>query len=486
MLIAALAVTACTVKPETSIDIPGQITITAHNETADGTRTTVVSGGTQVYWEAAEEINVFCNGSGACFVSQNTEPAATAQFVGTLATLAGRGAEERIWGLYPYDPYASAYDDVLYTELPSSQVGRAGSFAKDTHLSLACSLDLNLTFFSVSGGVRFSLTQEGIESVTFEGLGNEVLAGDLSLAFGWDGPYVTSVKAGATTLTLTPPGSTFETGVWYYIESIPVTLASGFKMTFHKGEQTASISTTSSVTIARGTYGSIANADSGLVFTNENEPETLGPGDAVDLGLTVKWAACNVGATKPSEYGDSFAWGDITPYYEPGYSQSDSPVWKLGKDAGYSWTSYKWCNGEWKTLTKYNNSKSYGPVVDYKSKLEEADDAAAQAGWTGTWRTPTADEWSELIDNCTWVWTTLNGTRGYKVTGSNSNSIFLPAAGYWPETYFGEKDITGLYWGSNYNSGMPFYGAYISFAAGNKEVTYTARNFGFSVRPVTE
>jgi hypothetical protein len=130
----------------------------------------------------------------------------------------------------------------------------------------------------------------------------------------------------------------------------------------------------------------------------------------VDLGLSVKWATCNVGATKPEEYGDYFAWGETTP-----------------KDA-YDWSTYKWCNGGPSTQTKYCTNSSYG-TVDNKTTLDLSDDAAC-ANWGGSWRMPTRAEQDELRNNCTWTWTTQNGVNGYKVTGTNGNSIFLPAAGY--------------------------------------------------------
>ena len=133
----------------------------------------------------------------------------------------------------------------------------------------------------------------------------------------------------------------------------------------------------------------------------------------VDLGLSVKWATCNVGATTPEEYGDYFAWGETE-----------------AKDY-YYWNSYKWCNGTEDSMTKYCTSSNSG-TVDNKTVLELSDDAA-RVNWGGSWRMPTKAEQDELINrnNCTWTWTTQNGVNGYKVTSKkNGNSIFLPAAGF--------------------------------------------------------
>lgn len=125
-------------------------------------------------------------------------------------------------------------------------------------------------------------------------------------------------------------------------------------------------------------------------------PEYTPTGEAVDLGLSVKWAMCNLGATEPRESGDLFAWGETEPYY----SSLDPLTWKEGKEAGYSWKSYKWYDwekgwGEQHAFTKYYEG-------DNKSTLEtgpDGDDAASKA-LGGKWRMPTSGEWAELIDNC--------------------------------------------------------------------------------------
>ena len=151
----------------------------------------------------------------------------------------------------------------------------------------------------------------------------------------------------------------------------------------------------------------------------------------VDLGLSVKWATMNVGANSPEDYGDYFAWGETST------------------KSTYEWSTYKYCNGSYNTLTKYNTSSDYG-TVDNKTTLELSDDAA-QANWGGAWRMPTDAEMTELLEQCTWTWTTQNGVNGYKVTSkSNGNSIFLPAAGYCLGSSLGSAGSNGSsYWSSS-------------------------------------
>lgn len=187
----------------------------------------------------------------------------------------------------------------------------------------------------------------------------------------------------------------------------------------------------------------------------------------VDLGLSVKWATCNVGATKPEEYGDYFAWGETEP-----------------KEV-YDWSTYKWCNGSETTLTKYCTDGSYG-TVDNKTQLELSDDAA-RANWGGDWRMPTDAELDELREQCTWTWTTQNGIFGYKVTSnSNSNSIFLPAAGYRYDSLLDGASSNGHYLSSSLTTDNPYraWGVYFTsdFAFGAS----SSRCEGLSVRPVCQ
>lgn len=191
----------------------------------------------------------------------------------------------------------------------------------------------------------------------------------------------------------------------------------------------------------------------------------------VDLGLSVKWATCNVGANKPEEPGDYFAWGETQP-----------------KDY-YDWSNYKWCKGSSSSLTKYCDRDSYG-IVDKIYVLQLSDDAA-RVNWGGNWRMPLKSELDELYNSCTWTSTTQNGTKGYLVTGKNGNSIFLPNAGYKSEGSLADLGAYGYYWSSTvypyyFSSGgyhtYP-YQAYAYSADGEEKM---ARRCGLPIRPVCQ
>ena len=189
----------------------------------------------------------------------------------------------------------------------------------------------------------------------------------------------------------------------------------------------------------------------------------------VDLGLPsgTLWATCNVGAKKPEEYGDYFAWGEVEP------------------KSGYSWDNYKWCDGKFNKLTKYCSGSRYGKV-DNKTILELCDDAA-NVKWGEDWRMPTKKEQDELKNDSytTWTRTNRNGVRGYKVTSKiNGNSIFLPAAGCRYNSDLHDAGTRGYYWSSSLSTSSSSGAYYLGFDSGYVNSFGSGRDDGRSVRPV--
>lgn len=191
----------------------------------------------------------------------------------------------------------------------------------------------------------------------------------------------------------------------------------------------------------------------------------------VDLGLSVKWATCNVGANKPEEPGDYFAWGETQP-----------------KDY-YDWSNYKWCEGDNYELTKYcdNSSCAYSSSYVDKIYVLQLSDDAARANWGGNWRMPLKSEFDELYSSCTWTSTTQNGTNGYLVTGKNGKSIFLPKAGDKYQGSLEDLGSYGYYWSSTVCPYSSFYSTYpyraYAYGNGNK-ISEFSRCHGLPVRPV--
>ena len=156
---------------------------------------------------------------------------------------------------------------------------------------------------------------------------------------------------------------------------------------------------------------------------------------AVDLGLSVKWAACNLGATYSTDYGDYFAWGETET-----------------KDA-FTQANYSFYDSDYK-ITKYNSTEGWG-VVDNKKTLDLEDDAA-RAILKGSWRIPTHSDWNELKDHCIWTWDQVDGVNGYTVTSLSGASIFLPGASYKDGASVHDNNSNqGWYWTANLSNGYP-------------------------------
>ena len=193
--------------------------------------------------------------------------------------------------------------------------------------------------------------------------------------------------------------------------------------------------------------------------------------EAVDLGLSVKWAPFNLGASAPEGYGDYFAWGETAPREE------------------YDFGTYSLCDESYNSLQKYNNNSDYG-IVDDKTVLEPEDDAA-HVNWGSSWRMPTDAEFTELIQNCTCTLTTLNGIHGIRMTsnveGYTDKSIFLPASGSRVGTRLLMIDARGTYWSSSLYTELSYkantFDFYSSPQPGSNPLD---RYTGLPVRPVCE
>ena len=178
---------------------------------------------------------------------------------------------------------------------------------------------------------------------------------------------------------------------------------------------------------------------------------------AVDLGLSVKWACCNVGASTPEGYGGYYAWGETE------------------EKSNYTWENYKY----------YNSST--GGFNNIGSNISGTSYDVAHIKWGGSWRMPTLFEIEELCNKCSWEWTTVNGVKGQKVTGPNGNCIFLPAAGYCNGTEVSLRGSYGLYWSGTSYEDYRYDAYHLYFTSGNHdrfELCY--RPDGLAVRPVTE
>ena len=207
-----------------------------------------------------------------------------------------------------------------------------------------------------------------------------------------------------------------------------------------------------------------------IILNPDNDDDTpTTDSRAVDLGLSVKWASCNVGATAPEEYGGYYAWGETEEKSE------------------YSWSTYKyWRDKDGNGRYDYNASTS--ELTNIGSNISGTQYDAATVKWGGSWRMPTKAEQDELRTKCTWQWTTLNSVNGYRVTGPNGNSIFLPATGISGgqfSTGFLQGSF-GFYWsGSLSTDGYDNRAYNMNFGKGNYDFDEVdERCTGLAIRPV--
>lgn len=186
----------------------------------------------------------------------------------------------------------------------------------------------------------------------------------------------------------------------------------------------------------------------------------------IDLGLPsgLKWATCNVGASKPEECGDYYSRGGIKPL-----------------------------------LSRTSDNAPYGSMCDISGDPRYD---VARANWGGNWRIPTQSEIQELMDKCTWIWTVQGNVNGYMVVGPNGNSIFLPAAGEVGESSLNSVGGLGSYWsstldesgchslivyGDEANSKYITCGYILLFGDSNRIVVKSMFHYsGYSIRPVAE
>lgn len=262
----------------------------------------------------------------------------------------------------------------------------------------------------------------------------------------------------------------YDSGSW-----LTITPSADFQtLSVTASENTTSESRTTTIHLTYGISATTRSTAEATITVTQGAPDPLGlcPDNnhphLIDLGLSVKWACCNVGASSPIEYGNYFAWGETSGY-------------NSGK-TNFEWSNYKWCNGSETTMTKYCNDSNYG-TVDNKTQLELSDDAA-RANWGSPYRMPTIDEIYELINtsNCTWEKINNDGLIefGYKVTSKTTgNRIFFTPT----------NSSLGNYWSSSLytSSANRAFILHISGVGSARAFSaYQSRFGGLNVRPVAE
>lgn len=442
--LAALAVCSCQVEEvnESALDSTQEVireakvfTAIIDDTTTPETRTSLDAEG-NVLWKQGDQVSIFAgstiNEQYQVTDASDGKTAASLNKVSDPGFVAGTDIDHNV-AFYPYVSTAaiakSASSYVISDiTLPATQTYAKGSFGNGAFPMAAVTGstgDMNLKFKNVLGGLKLQLKgTASIASISITGNNNEVLCGatEVTVANG-DTPSINLTDASAKTVTLDCGAGVAldsETATPFIIALPPITMTGGFTVivTDTEGKQ-MEIKTTKSQTITRSSLLKMPV----VVYVGA----AVIPDGCVDLGLSVCWASCNLGATNPEDFGDYYAWGETTTKTE------------------YRWTNYKYCNGTYTSMTKYSTVPEFGDngFVDGKIMLDAEDDAATAIKGIG-WRMPTISEVSELYKNTTMTLTTINGIKGYKfqskITGYTDSWIFIPAAGFYTGTTLKTQD----------------------------------------------
>lgn len=482
---AAIALAGCTLATP---DVEAVIDSSAVRYTASfeemATRTYVDSS-LRMFWTADDRLSIFTSTYNQQYVFMGKTGGNSGEFakVSSGGFVSG-GTLSTNYAVYPYNSATSiSYDGEISLTLPAVQKYGEGTFGLGANTMVAVTEDSDDTFLSFKNicgylVVRF-YGKDTIKSVTLTGNDNERIAGKATVTQLYNSNPETIIADDATT-TITIDcgegvklGSTADAATEFWFCVPPTTFNKGFTISAEDiNGRTYSKSTSASRTITRN----IVNAMSALKYA----PDV--PYEMVDLGLSVKWASCNLGATKPEQYGRYYQWAglqDVTSTsIDLGWSNCP---YHTGSSSSTGWTKY--------IPSAKSSYWSGSGSPDNKTVLNPEDDVA-HVKLGGKWRMPTDAEWTELRDNCTWTWTTLNGVNGYSVTskkaGYTSKSIFLPAAGYRSGTNLSGAGSRGYFWSSSLSTGSPS-GAYcVYFYPANVVRSSNGRCYGQSVRPVSE
>lgn len=468
---AAISALACTreVVEQDIETTTNEIELTASwvQDDESGSRTALQKNGTSIWWTKGEEINAFFGtmASGK-FTSTNKKPQATVTFTGTLTSLIGDIETDEgnavCWAVYPYNEANTCDGQSVTMTISRKQEAVAGSFADKFFPAVAKSNSFSLAFYNVCGGVRFSLTQEGVRRVIFKSNDGSPMAGKVRVGFGEDNrPQIIEITDPVdSVIIIAPKGGTFTSGTHYFAALLPQIHTEGIKIISQTIENTEACKVlANSLTVHRSSFGLLDNMDDNIEYNNIESV-------MVELGLSVKWATRNIGADSTEEYGEYYAWGETEPKIE------------------YSWENYKFCTA-WASYSNLQFSKY--SQEDNKTRLDPEDDIAIIELDEG-WRMPTRTECEDLLTSCTHSWTTINGCYGALLTsnvfGYADKWIFLPAAGMKSKTKY-DSGVRCYYWSSSRNTDHPHIACSMDLISNDKYVSDNRnRCNGYPIRPV--
>ena len=449
---------------------------------------TYLDSGHKLLWTADDRLSIFINTYNQQYKFMGETGDNNGDFEAVLVSGLHRvNYLSTKYAVYPYKSDTEVTNDGTITcTLPAVQAYAEKSFGLGANTMVAVtssSDDFFLPFKNLCGYLVVKLYGEGtVRSITLKGNDGEKIAGKATVVakYGED-PQTTVSETATDCITVdcgedgVVHGATADAATDFWLCIPPVTLRQGFTVTMTDvNGKIFEKRVSSSKTISRNIINTLSALKISFASAH-NVPEM------VDLGLPsgIKWASCNLGASKPEEYGSYYQWGGLQDVTDTSiYLDYSNCPYHKGSSSSTGWTKYIPSN-----MSSYW-SDSGSP--DNKTVLDPEDDVAHET-LGGKWRIPTNAEFQELIDNCTSEWRTLGGVKGRKFTSKkNGNSIFLPAAGYRGNDYLDSAGSYGHYWSSSLYAGYPSYAYLMYFGSGYVNTNSYYRYYGRSVRPVSE
>lgn len=274
-----------------------EITITASREGFEQNTRTIRESDGSVEWCPLDEISVFySNGAsgGSKFTSQNTEQAAIAEFRGRLEGISAGGENftngKYLYGVYPYSLDTKFNNGIITISLPSHQTAADGTFANGLFPTIARAQGVNLAFYNICGGIKFTVSRNDITSVSFKGNNGERIAGTANVTFNSSEiPTVLEeeLESKNEIIVYAPAGGTFEAGKVYFIVAYPTKLNSGFTMTFHTSDMKEGVYVyNNAVEIERSIFGVLNQKDKDITSWTDITTNGGGNNSGIYLGIT--------------------------------------------------------------------------------------------------------------------------------------------------------------------------------------------------------
>lgn len=276
-------------------DVEGQLMVfRASWADEQSSRTFLQENGKDIWWTPGEEISMFFGDKASgMFVSNNSEPAAVADFEGSLPIAVGSIEQENsdlaFWAVYPYNTTNSCDGRSVTLSVASSQQAVAGTFANNFFPSIARNSSYSLAFWNICGGARFSIVQEGVQRLVFRSCDASSMAGRVKVGFGEDNkPQILDIPVSVDSVEVFAPEGGFIPGVQYFAALLPQLHTEGITVSLYTPWKKAIRVIEGPVNVKRSVFGILDNVDEGLEYIGPDLPPFIVFADSLVRSICVE------------------------------------------------------------------------------------------------------------------------------------------------------------------------------------------------------